>query len=212
MDRLYQCDDCGQSFWQTVERRSAPPPKECPICRNTGTPTAEALVWKSKEKREADQTILKMVDEGRGPGYNASTNAQLKSEEQVFRAMERGSIFRAECAASDLGVPVSEMSNLKITNMRDNVKPGESSAIVPLSNDGIKMREAARTMSFNPNAGGQIAPSAFAGQGTVINGKQVGTMVGPAAGSHGMNALGKLGVGHAQRAAQVASAGRLNKD
>jgi len=43
--------------------------------------------------------------------------------------METASIHRAEQAAAAAGVPVSEMSHLKITNLRDNVLPGETYAM-----------------------------------------------------------------------------------
>jgi DNA-directed RNA polymerase subunit RPC12/RpoP len=210
MNRRYVCDACGESFWQTVESKKAPPPPGCPNCNGTGDLTAEALVWKSAEKRQANAAIQKMVAEGKGPGYNANARTQLRSEEQVFRAMEAGSIQRAEMAAADLGVPVAEMSNLKITNMRDNPKPGETSAVIPMSQPALQMRDQARQMSFNPSSQ-PIPPSAFAGQGTVINGKQVGTLVGPAADYHGARTFLGLTSEHGSRAASVAARGQLNK-
>jgi hypothetical protein len=216
MNRRYVCDACGESFWQTVESKKAPPPPGCPNCNGTGELTAEALVWKSAEKRAADKNVRKMVAEGKAPGYNgADARLQLQSEEQVFRAMEAGSTFRAEMAASDLGVPVSDMSNLKITDMKDNPKQGEISAVIPMSQPALQMRDQARVMSFNP-ASQPIQPSAFAGQGTVVNAgspqaKQVGTLVGPAAGYHGARTFQGLTQEHATRAATVAARGQLNK-
>ena len=50
-----------------------------------------------------------------------------KTYDRVYREMEAGSEFRAQKAASELGVPVSEVSSLKITDMKDNVKEGEDS-------------------------------------------------------------------------------------
>lgn len=215
INRRIRCDACGEDFYQTVERKSAPLPDACPLCDGTGQPSQEALVWKSREQRQADKSITKMVAEGRGPGYNADARLQMRSEEQVFRAMEAGSITRAEMAASDLGVPVSEMSNLKITNLKDNPKQGEISAVVPMSQPALQMRDQARVMSFNP-ASSPVPPSAFAGQGTVVNAgtpqaRQVGTLVGPAADYHGAKTFMGLTSEHASRAASVAARGQINK-
>jgi len=178
IQRHFKCPDCGGVFWQTVEKRSAPPPDECSLCHGTGQQTEAALVFISKAKREADQRTREMVAEGKGPGYNADARLQLKSEEQVFRAMEAGSSIRAEAAASELNVSVSEVSDLKITDLRDNVKPGETSA-KPLSASAQAMQAQAKQMSFA--SGAREMAAAFTGQGTVINGKAVGTKVGPGA-------------------------------
>src|SRR6185437_85781 len=103
IQRHFKCPDCKGSFWQECEKRSTPPPAECPLCHGTGQQTEAALVFISKAKREADQRTREMVAEGKGPVYNADARLQLKSEEQVFRAMEAGSMVRAEAAASHLG-------------------------------------------------------------------------------------------------------------
>lgn len=212
IQRHIRCPECGGTFWQQVEKRSAPPPEECPLCHNTGTQTEAALVWLSKEKRQRDERTVAMADEGRGPGYNADARLQLRSEEQVFRAMEAGSIVRAEAAASELNVPVSEMSNLKITDLKDNVKPGEISAKLPLSQAGLVMQEQARQMSFSQ--GSNAAEYARAG-GTIVNGKAVGTQVGVGAkvfdpvanrpATPGMAAQSMLGQRHSEIARAIES-------
>src|ERR1700675_4882193 len=51
-------------------------------------------------------------------------SAKTKSVDSVYRDMEAGSENRARLAAEHAGVPVSEMSSLKITDMRDNMKAG----------------------------------------------------------------------------------------
>ena len=61
--------------------------------------------------------------------------------DKVYRDMERASEGRAEQAAEMAGVPVSEMSHLKITNMRDNVQVGESAAM-PVVNDVTRQMDA----------------------------------------------------------------------
>ena len=178
IQRHIRCPYCKESFWQSVERRSDPPPDECPLCHNTGQKQEAALVFISKARRERDARTAAMVADGRGPGYHAAARDQLRSEEQVFRAMEAGSIIRAEAAASELNVPISEVSNLKITDMRDNVKTGEISAKLPLSQAGLAMQDQARQMSFAQ--GSNAAEYARAG-GTIVNGTPVGTQVGPGA-------------------------------
>lgn len=212
IQRHIRCPYCKEAFWQKVAKRSDPPPSECPLCQNTGTQTEAALVWLSKERRTRDAVTKSMVADGRGPGYNADARLQLRSEEQVYRAMESGSNIRAEAAASELNVPVSEVSHIKITDMKDNPKPGEISAKIPLSQAGLAMQDQARQMSFAQ--GSNAAEYARAG-GTVINGKAVGTQVGvgakvfdPIAGrasTPGMAAHSLLGQGHAQKAREMES-------
>src|SRR5580658_8952811 len=51
-----------------------------------------------------------------------------KSGDAVYRAMERGSEHRMNVASEKLGIPVSELSDMKITNMRDNARVGEDSS------------------------------------------------------------------------------------
>lgn len=55
-------------------------------------------------------------------------SAKTTANDALYRQMEKGSEIRAEAAAAQLGVPVSEMSALKMTNMKDNVKQGETYA------------------------------------------------------------------------------------
>lgn len=60
-------------------------------------------------------------------------SARMKATDDVYRAHERTSEARVEHAAAMAGVSPSEMSSLKVTNMRDNVKPGETHA-APIQN------------------------------------------------------------------------------
>lgn len=61
------------------------------------------------------------------------TNAKTRSVDDVYRQMEAGSITRAQIAASMTNSPVSEMSSLKITNMRDNQKQGDTAVTLQSS-------------------------------------------------------------------------------
>lgn len=194
VQRRYACDACGESFWVTLESRKAPPP-ECPYCSGSGEKSAEAMVWISKSKREADDVTRRMVADGKAPGVPTQASLYIQSSDQVFRAMESGADLRAKEAASTLNVPVSEMSNLKITDMHDAPKTGEISAKVPMSQEGMKMNQYARQMSFSANTQAQGAAYAKA------------TQQGPAAGKHGTNMAGLLRDRHAQTEAIIRSRG-----
>lgn len=63
----------------------------------------------------------------------AIRSAVARSVDQVYRDMERSSEVRAEQAAAMAGVPVSDMSGLKVTNLRDNTREGEIAAM-PVTN------------------------------------------------------------------------------
>src|SRR5262245_38625226 len=49
----------------------------------------------------------------------AILGARTKANDDLYRQMEKSSEYRAEQAAEMAGVPVSEMSALKITNLND---------------------------------------------------------------------------------------------
>lgn len=121
-----RCPSCRDAFpWDTNKAW----PKFCPLCgvsvEQTGDEVAAPLIGK----------------------------AAHKSPDQVFRAMEAGSIARAEQAASMLNVPVSEMGDLKMTDMKDNVREGEISAKTPNN-------EVSRAMAAAPGVTGFQGPAA----------------------------------------------------
>lgn len=62
----------------------------------------------------------------------AIRSARTKANDQVYRQMEAASEHRAEKAAEALGVPVSEMSDMKITNLND--RRDAEVAVVPVNN------------------------------------------------------------------------------
>lgn len=76
--------------------------------------------------------------------------------------MERASEVRAQSAADILGVPVSDVSDLKTTNLRDT-HYGET-AHVPVVNDVTKLMDAApdatgfQQMGAQLSAGTQVGP------------------------------------------------------
>jgi hypothetical protein len=95
-----QCPECANKFYSKSVYGV------CPYCGH--------------EAEEPDDTVIQM------PSLRSATT---KATDQVYRDMETSSIHRAEQAAAMAGVPVSEMSHLKITNLRDNVLPGETYAM-----------------------------------------------------------------------------------
>jgi len=93
----------------------------------------------------------------------------------TYRQLERSSEMRAQMAADMAGVPVSEMSHLKVTNIKDNTQPGEIAAM-PVVNEVTKqmdrMRQRGGQVGFQANAGQAYADAAVSGAVTV-NGQTV---------------------------------------
>ena len=84
-------------------------------------------------------------------------SASTTANDRLYREMETASERRVEMAAEKAGVPVSEMSDLKITNLRDTRHEGAVAA-VPVNNSVTQF------MQQNPNAGG------FGNQGASYSG------------------------------------------
>lgn len=99
---VLRCPECRGKFpWQP----SRPHPRHCPLCDEyIGIDRAD------------DDIVMPFI-----------RSARTDATDKVYRDMERGSEFRAQVAAEMAGVPVSEMSGLKITNMND-CKAGDISA------------------------------------------------------------------------------------
>lgn len=106
--RTYECPDCeGQFDFRRADEE--PLPNFCPLCGQdmTGEPTQV-------------------------PGWNGATRTNRgRSADQVYRQLEDSSAARAAQVASDLGVPVSEVSHLKTTDMKDNLRQGDTSIVLP---------------------------------------------------------------------------------
>lgn len=183
ISRHIACQDCGGSFWHRVERRSDPNPDECPLCHNTGEPVLDM-------KGKLHPNIAKMVDEGRGP---ATTMTKAKSGDAVYRGMENASAARAQLAADDLGVDVSEMAHMKITDLKDNLRAGDVAAKIPT---------APATLTSGPNmATFHQKPETSTGQ-----------VMGPGSmGGFGERTRQKVTAGHAQRAHQLVKAGEAGR-
>lgn len=124
--RTYECPSCTRPFEIFHMSNDEPPPRFCPHCgydtqSEEAEPLAEALS---------------------APVIRRST-AISKSVDATYRAEEEGSNFRVEMA-KEMGLDTEAANQLRVTDMRDNVKPGETS-IVPVVND------ASRMIDSNPN-------------------------------------------------------------
>jgi hypothetical protein len=103
----------------------------CPFCRgkfswkpNEGFPDVCELCGETVgHDPDADDVVMPFV----------RNHGMVKSVDQVYRQMEAGSITRAQIAADMVGAPVSEMSSLKITNLRDNQRPGDTGVVMDSS-------------------------------------------------------------------------------
>ena len=72
------------------------------------------------------------------------TSSQLaeraKRSDDVYKQLETGSEVRAHMAAEHLGVPMADVADIKITNLRDARNPGEVAA-PPVSNEITKVMD-----------------------------------------------------------------------
>lgn len=115
-----------------------------------------------------------------------------RSMEATYRGLENASAARAEEAASMLGVPVSEVSAIKTTNMKDNLREGDTSAVMPSVPDARQVPQLGQHF-----VGAQQALAA--------------ARTGPGAGS-GIAAVTEIKSMHNVRAARMQAIGRVNKD
>ena len=140
MSFALRCPDCRKAFKWDV---SKPTPRYCPLCN-------------ADMGQEPDDNVVSIP---------AFLSAKTRAADQVYRDHERASEVRAEKAAEAAGVPVSEMSALKITNMRDAKHQGDLAAI-PVVNEVTKQMDAinARGGHFGWQGGGaEYSPAVQSG-------------------------------------------------
>ncbi len=123
MPFVVKCPGCKQK----VKWLADDPPDDCPAC-------GHRLV---SDRADSDVVMPNILA--------FSTRCQ----DGVYKAMEKASEHRMYEAAEMAGCDASEMSDLKITNLRDNMKQGEIAAI-PVVNDVTRQMDAIR--AANPNA------------------------------------------------------------
>jgi hypothetical protein len=68
-------------------------------------------------------------------------HARTKIIDSTYTQMEKGSEFRAQAAAELTGAPVSEMSSLKITDMKTGMREGDIAVKEPVNDVTIRMQQ-----------------------------------------------------------------------
>jgi hypothetical protein len=107
-----------------------------------------------------------------------------------YRELETSSAIRAELAAQMAGVPVSEMSHLKVTNIRDARHPGEVAAI-PVVNDVTRQMDLIRARGGQSGFTGAGQDTGTATGAITVNGQTI-QGIEPRAGIKAMNSVQKL--------------------
>lgn len=93
----------------------------------------------------------------------AFLSAKTKATDDVYRQIESSSERRAELAARDAGVPVSEMAGLKVTDLRPTMRAGDIAA-VPVQNAVTQQMDAMTARGMPVGFGGGVNAEGLAGQ------------------------------------------------
>jgi len=100
-----RCTLCRQTFpWNISEGY----PEECPCCNQS-----------IGHDRADDDIVMPSI---------AAAREATRRVDSVYEDMSKGSEIRAQIAAEQAGVSASEMSDLKITNLRPTIHPGSIAA------------------------------------------------------------------------------------
>jgi len=124
--KTYECPSCTKSFELFHMSNDEPPPRYCIHCAYD-TEEGASLVEPLSAPR-----IAKSIG---------------KATDAVYRAEEEGSNFRADYAQQVMGLDKEAADTMRITNMRDNTRPGETAAI-PIVNPVTQFMDA------NPGSAG----------------------------------------------------------
>ena len=123
MPFVVKCPGCKQKIkWLADD-----PPDDCPACG-----------YRLVSDRADDDVVMPNI-----------LSFSTRCSDGVYKAMERASEERVYQAAEMAGCDASDMKDLKITNLRDNMKQGEIAAM-PVVNDVTRQMDAIR--AANPNA------------------------------------------------------------
>lgn len=132
-----KCPDCGTIIRQPADQ---PWPRYCPEKR------CQAYLGTDGE----DEICMPFI-----------RSAATKATDKVYRDIEHASEVRAQKAADILGVPVSDMSDLKITNLRDS-HVGET-ANVPVVNDVTRLMDVTPKVTGFQAGGAMLSPDVQSG-------------------------------------------------
>jgi hypothetical protein len=164
MATVLRCRDCGHK----IPMPNGAWPDSCPNCqKDQSLPDTDGIVCPAFLSRET------------------------KNNDKVYRDMEAASIVRAEMAAEAAGVPVSEMSHLKITNMRDNTREGEIAAM-PVNNPVTQQMDMIRSRGGQIGFGAGSEWAAGTATGAVTVNGQVTQGIAPNAGARAHDGLRRL--------------------
>jgi len=143
--RRYECPDCNAEFKFMHMTKDEPVPDYCPHCGNfMGTGPIQL------------------------PPFIAIKSQRTKNADKTYRDMETGSETRQQLAAEMTGLDKADLNSIKITDLKDHLKPGDIAAKVP-TNPVSEMMDANKG---NPNIG-FVSPSVGAQYG-VPEGERVG--------------------------------------
>jgi hypothetical protein len=103
-----------------------------------------------------------------------STQKKRGNTDAIYRDMENKSVARAEMAAAETGQTMAEVSHLKMTDMKDNLKEGDQAFSNNLQNNPVHqaMQQApagatgfssAKAMAIQASAGTRVGPLPNAG-------------------------------------------------
>lgn len=159
MTFVVRCPACRAKLVWTSAR---PIPATCPLC-------------------DAQVASVRPDDEICLPAIRTQAT---KNNDKLYRDMESGSEARAQIAANQLGVPVSEMSDMKITNLNDR----RDSEVAAMATRVAEAHANGVVGGFPAPAAQQPSPNQTYGPGirtgaVVANGQVVGNNVAPMAGA-----------------------------
>ncbi len=141
----YQCPDCEAEFTFMHHPSDEPPPDYCPKCGNfMGTEPIQL------------------------PSFINIKSQRTKNADKTYRDMETGSETRQQLAAEMTGLDKADFNSLKITDLKDNLKPGDIVAKLP-PNPVSEMMDARKG---DPNIG--FVETAVGAQYGVPEGARVG--------------------------------------
>ncbi len=121
-----RCPECRETFITRDLDSACPNPR----CR-----------WKPEK---ADDGVIDI------PMPFLKTSGKTAQIDKLYRDMEKGSEIRMQAASEMLGVPTAEVSGLKMTNMLDGRRQGESSA-PSVAVEQSRLEAAGGKVQFMPN-------------------------------------------------------------
>lgn len=133
---LLKCPACREKFKYDISEGW---PDECPICKT------------DINNRRADDDVV----------IPAFLSQRSKNNDKVARDIMDGSETRAQLAAAQAGVPVSEMASLKITNLNDR---NDAQFSMPEVNNPVTQRMAEMQARGLPTGFGVAEAQNFAAQ------------------------------------------------